>query len=56
MNLYYRDQHGDLTRIGFVQSRDNGDVYSYINKEYDGIDEISETIGEKARGAYRKWG
>lgn len=56
MQVYYRDQHGDMTRIGTVKETDEGDVYSYINSRYDGIEEICKRVRKKVAGAYRKWG
>lgn len=56
MKVYYRDQHGDLTHIGWVDENDEGEVGCYVNVRYEGIEEIKERAQEKVTGAYRKWG
>lgn len=58
-DVYYRDQHGEMSRAGGGAGRNDGVEYGTTGSGYyDHIDreEFTDSVEEKVAGAYRRWG
>jgi hypothetical protein len=56
MKVYYRNQHGDLDRIGILKADEDGEIYTHTGVRHEGTEELTNRVEKKVAGAFRKWG